>query len=289
MSLVPPPKSGGPGGPRSARPSQRPHAGARPQRQRTSKKSEVPEDGFIDADEEDVSDDELFRALEARAQSGQQDERGDDHQETQDAKRRLLEGQRKEQADALKAVVKAGVEAEGAKSQQENLKQRDDFDKRRLEDPTGLAKLEEKVGVDAMKAVAEAQANALIAKQDRPLDAMSLLHMAQEEGHFLKEGFGGGGDGGSEGGEPQDDEDQALLLAVAEARELLAGTRGIERVSPARDERGGRLIAIVTCRGFGEAALHALPKEVRGFPLVLAIPFDILPLRRDRALESAQP
>jgi hypothetical protein len=100
---------------------------------------------------------------------------------------------------------------------------------------------------------------------------MELLHQAQAEGTFV-----------NEEGRRSAEEDPELALAVEEARKLLEPVKGIRRVAPGRNEEGDRVVLVVAERGFGEAGLNQVPRKVRRFATVLALAYELLPLRRER-------
>jgi len=113
------------------------------------------------------------------------------------------------------------------------------------------------------------------ARTERPPDAFALLREAKERGVLFTEDA-------TREGHTEEQDDPELAAAVEEAITLLFGVRGILRIGPGRDDKGGPVIVIVTSQGFGEAALAKVPEKVHRFPTLVAIPFDLLPLRRDR-------
>jgi hypothetical protein len=107
---------------------------------------------------------------------------------------------------------------------------------------------------------------------NRPPDAFQLLHQAQEKGVYFKEdGMGSG-----------EREDPELAAAVEEAIRLLFGVRGILRVGPGKNMENEPVVVVVATQGFGEAAMKVVPPSVHRFPTLLAIPFDLLPLKKER-------
>lgn len=113
------------------------------------------------------------------------------------------------------------------------------------------------------------------ARAERPPDAFALLREAKERGVLFTEDA-------TRDGHTEEQDDPELAAAVEQAITLLFGVRGILRIGPGRDDKGAPVIVIVTSQGFGEAALAKVPEKVHRFPTLVAIPFDLLPLRRDR-------
>jgi hypothetical protein len=110
-------------------------------------------------------------------------------------------------------------------------------------------------------------------RSQNPNDAMSVLHDAKPPGVYIIEGDGDGrGTGVSD--------DPELLAAVAEAKRRVADIAGILRVGPGMNEAGAKVVLIVAERGFSEESMQRVPPEVRGFPTLLALDYDLLPLRR---------
>ncbi|MBI3182575.1 MAG: hypothetical protein HYZ28_10605 [Myxococcales bacterium] len=149
---------------------------------------------------------------------------------------------------------------------------RDGFE--RSSDPVkaALAKLEQAAAATALRGVADPPP---LPRPDRPMDAMALLHAAQDPGILFRE------DAHREG-HSEEQEDPELAAAVEECIRLLFTVRGILRVGPGQNDRNEPVIVIVLTRGFGEAQLRAVPPKVHRFPTLLAIPYDLLPLRRER-------
>ncbi|QRN96833.1 hypothetical protein JRI60_48980 [Archangium violaceum] len=83
--------------------------------------------------------------------------------------------------------------------------------------------------------------------------------------------------------------DSALMGAVAEAHQLLANVKGIERIGTGVNKAGEHVVVIVPKHGFSMESLRAVPEKVQGINTVVAIPFDLLPLRRTTAPESGLP
>jgi len=106
-------------------------------------------------------------------------------------------------------------------------------------------------------------------------EAMAALHQAQKRGVFFRED--------SRGSRPDDGgEDPELAAAVEECIRLLFGVPGIHRVGPGMNESGEPVVLVVANRGFTSASLSAVPQRVHRFATLLALPFELLPLRRER-------
>ncbi len=112
-------------------------------------------------------------------------------------------------------------------------------------------------------------------RAERPPDAYALLREAKEAGVFFKE------DAWREG-HTEEQEDPELAAAVEEAIRLLFGVRGILRVGAGHNDKNEPIIVVVASNGFSEASLARVPESVHRFRTVVAIPFDLLPLRKDR-------
>lgn len=106
-------------------------------------------------------------------------------------------------------------------------------------------------------------------------EAMAALHQAQKRGVFFREE--------PRDGRPDDErEDPELAAAVEECIRLLFGVPGILRVGPGLNEAGMPVILVVASRGFTAASMSAVPPRVHRFDTLLALPFELLPLRRER-------
>ena len=112
-------------------------------------------------------------------------------------------------------------------------------------------------------------------RPERPPDAWSLLREAKEAGVFFNE------DAMREG-HTEEGEDPELAAAVEEAIRLLFGVRGILRVGAGKNDRAEPIVVVVASHGFSDASLASVPEKVHRFSTVIAIPFELLPLRRDR-------
>ena len=123
---------------------------------------------------------------------------------------------------------------------------------------------------DAVREAAERAA-----KSGRPPDAMQLLNMAQEHGVFFKEDS-------ERGGHSEEHDDPELAAAVEEAIKLMFGVRGVLRIGPGRNQADEAIIVIVAGQGFGEASMRVVPEKVHRFPTLVAVPYDVLPLKKER-------
>ncbi len=112
-------------------------------------------------------------------------------------------------------------------------------------------------------------------RPERSPDAYSLLREAKPAGVFFQEDRSR--DGYNEG-----DEDPDLAAAVEETIRLLFGVRGILRVGAGKNDKLESIIVVVASYGFSDASLVSVPEKVHRFKTVIAIPFELLPLRRDR-------
>lgn len=108
----------------------------------------------------------------------------------------------------------------------------------------------------------------------KPLDPWALLHAAQDPGVFFKER--------GQGGASTEEEDPELKAAVEECIQICANVRGILRVGPGRNDKDEKIVVVVATRGFGESSLRSVPPTVRNFPVLVALPYELLPLKRDR-------
>jgi hypothetical protein len=113
------------------------------------------------------------------------------------------------------------------------------------------------------------------ARPERPPDAFALLKDARAQGILFTE------DAPADG-RHEEQEDPALAEAVEACRRLCAGVKGVLRIGPGRNEQGEPVVVATAGPGFGEASLARVPAQVLGFATLVAIPFDLLPLRRER-------
>jgi hypothetical protein len=79
---------------------------------------------------------------------------------------------------------------------------------------------------------------------------------------------------------PEEQEDPELMEAVEEAIRLLFGVRGIHHIGPGTNDSGETVIIIAVGPGFTEESMRHVPEAVRRFKTLVAMPFDLLPLKR---------
>jgi hypothetical protein len=127
--------------------------------------------------------------------------------------------------------------------------------------------------VKTTEAVREAQERVL--KSGKPMNAFELLNTAQPQGVLFKE------ESGREGYD-ESKEDPELRAAVEEMIQKLFGVKGILRVGAGRNMEDEAVVVVAVGTGFGEASLNAVPERIRKFPTLLALPYDILPLKKAR-------
>ncbi|MBK7865263.1 MAG: hypothetical protein IPJ65_43020 [Archangiaceae bacterium] len=123
---------------------------------------------------------------------------------------------------------------------------------------------------DAVREAAERQA-----RSGKPPDAFTLLNQAQPHGVFFKEDY-------EREGHSEEQEDPELRAAVEECIRLMFGVRGIVRVGSGRNQADEPVVVIVVGQGFGETSMRAVPEKVHRFSTLLALPFDVLPLKKER-------
>ncbi len=134
-------------------------------------------------------------------------------------------------------------------------------------------------GVSASRLQAVGQVQNMLSGQsannERPPDAFALLKEARDKGVLfvedaLKEGHS----------EDQDDPEHAA--AVEECIRQCFGLRGILRIGPGHNDKEEPIIVVATTHGFSDASLAKVPEKVHRFATLIAIPFDLLPLKRER-------
>lgn len=114
-----------------------------------------------------------------------------------------------------------------------------------------------------------------LARADRPPDAFMLLREAKEKGVLFTEDA-------LRDGHSEEHEDPELAAAVEETIRLLFGVKGILRVGAGKNDKNDSIVVVVAGQGFGETALTKVPPKVHRFDTLVAIPFELLPLRRER-------
>ncbi len=112
-------------------------------------------------------------------------------------------------------------------------------------------------------------------KSDRPPDAFALLREAKDRGVLFKEDW-------EREGHSEDQDDPELAAAVEEVIQRLFGKLGILRVGPGRNDSEEQVVVVVATNGFNQSSLDAIPERAGRFATMLALSFDLLPLRRER-------
>jgi hypothetical protein len=112
-------------------------------------------------------------------------------------------------------------------------------------------------------------------RTDKPLDAYAALRQAKEKGVLFSEDW-------EREGHSEDHDDPELADAVEDVIARLFGRAGVLRVGPGRNEQGEAIVVVVATHGFSDASLAAVPERSGRFPVMLALSFDLLPLRRER-------
>jgi hypothetical protein len=112
-------------------------------------------------------------------------------------------------------------------------------------------------------------------RTDKPLDAYAALRQAKDKGVLFKEDW-------EREGHSEDQDDPELADAVEDVIAKLFGRAGVLRVGPGRNEQGEPIVVVVATHGFSDASLAAVPERSGRFPVMLALSFDLLPLRRER-------
>lgn len=133
-------------------------------------------------------------------------------------------------------------------------------------------------GISASRLQAVGQVSQLTGQSvsnERPPDAFSLLKEARERGVLFVE------DALKEG-HSEDQEDPEHAAAVEECIAQCFGVRGILRIGPGHNDKNEPIIVVATTHGFTDASLSKVPEKVHRFATLIAIPFDLLPLKRDR-------
>jgi len=114
----------------------------------------------------------------------------------------------------------------------------------------------------------------------RPVDpkfsALVALDKAQDPGVYFVD------DSARENHREEEEEDPELREAVEECIRLLFGVTGIHHVGPGRNDKGEPVIVVAAATGFTQESMKAVPERVHRFDTLVALPFDLVPLRRTR-------
>lgn len=147
-----------------------------------------------------------------------------------------------------------------------------------LQKPATTAASTSKPQLSATAAAAVPQERPSAAMQplsrERPQDAIGALNSAQDPGVYFVEQQ-------NEGGRNDEQGDPELEAAIEECIRLLFGVRGIHRVGPGTNDVNEPVIVISVSRGFTEGSMKLIPATVHRFKTLVALPFDLLPLRRE--------
>jgi hypothetical protein len=114
-----------------------------------------------------------------------------------------------------------------------------------------------------------------VARPEKPPDAFKLLREAKDKGVLFSEDA-------LADGHSEDQDDPALAEAVEECIRQCFGLRGILRIGPGKNDLREPIIVVAITQGFTDAGLARVPAVVNGFSTLIAIPFDLLPLKRER-------
>jgi hypothetical protein len=126
-----------------------------------------------------------------------------------------------------------------------------------------------------LQAVQKTMLSGQSATNERPPDAFALLKEARDKGVLFVE------DALAEG-HSEDQEDPEHAAAVEECIAQCFGVRGILRIGPGHNDKNEPIIVVATTHGFSDASLAKVPEKVHRFATLIAIPFDLLPLKRER-------
>ncbi len=221
----------------------------------------------------DAQDAKARKEEKERSVGAADNEEGEDQKGKEDAKSPLKGGvAAKSQSHLARENLKDGFEAIAGKKEGE--------EKLTKEQQAQAKKTLNARSIEAMKALGSQTAPR---DKGKPADAFQILHAAQDPGVFFKED-------GRSGGVAMEGVDPELAEAVREARALLEPVPGIDRIFPGKNDENASIVVVVVKQGFGEAQLKLVPETVRKFETVVAIPYDLLPLKRERSLlASSQP
>lgn len=192
------------------------------------------------------------------AESGAKEDRPtDEAKDAKEAKQATKQGEAKASNSAQGAVAKASKQLEG-----------------------GLEKALDKIHAQVVEKADVAHLNPVVPRAAGE-NAFSALHNAQPSGVFFRIVGEGGGQGMA--GEAESPLDPKLLEAVEEARRILDGVPGVEphRIKPGEDDEHAPVVLIPVVRGFTQSGMAKVPLQVRGFATLIAVPYELLPLKRD--------
>jgi hypothetical protein len=150
-----------------------------------------------------------------------------------------------------------------------NQKPRDGFFEKTELRPSALT-----TSVASLRAV-QSKLESPIVKTDRPPDVYSLLREAKERGLLFQEDL-------NTEDHSEERDDPELAAAVEEVISCMSGKAGVLRVGPGRDEAQNPVVVVVATHGFSDASFAAIPERAGRFLTVLALSFELLPLRRER-------
>lgn len=234
------------------------------------------EGALVAGREPEMTQHELLRELEKRSEDHHVDVHADDREEklARDEEHQHKERVEKKHDALFSFGQKAPPKKQLPKPAPPPKKASDGFETPQTKPIPVSVGTERAEGVTAVQSLAQAL-HSTTPRLGKPPDAMSLLHAAQDAGVYFRE------DAHQEG-HAEDKEDPELAAAVEETIRLLFGVRGIHRVGPGKNDAGEPVVVVVASRGFGEASLRSIPPMVHRFPTLLALPYDLLPLRRER-------
>ncbi len=142
--------------------------------------------------------------------------------------------------------------------------------------PVGTSSL---TGTSASRLQAVGQVQNMLSGQsannERPPDAFALLKEARDKGLLFVEDA-------LKDGHSEDQDDPEHAAAVEECIRQCFGLRGILRIGPGHNDKDEPIIVVATTQGFSDASLAKVPEKVHRFATLIAIPFDLLPLKRER-------
>jgi hypothetical protein len=263
--------------------SRKPYPKTRGAKSKVRIQSTDADDGFIDEDK--LSDDDGSEQVEREERIGRYLDREFESPDTEEARKPKESAKEqapeevagKETQDPGKAFAKprGGQKPAAAASQKpitDGLNQLEQLKEH-------AAKLEKTASINPGSSVPKGS----------PMSAITFLHNAKPPGSFFTEvnDDDDATDPRGEGGQQQDDtgegsDPEALRQAVEDLLEQLKDVPGIARVRAGRDEEDRPIVLVVAERGFTQGSLRMVPEKIQQFQTVLAVPYDILPLKRER-------